>query len=72
MIRELQCLREGSLPLCVDRWSKEKQPRGFHAGSYEPSADAISRRFLVGDTNNAISMQGVHAYFRGGYEGGRR
>lgn len=28
--------------------------------------------FSVGDTNNAISMQGVHAYFRGGYDGGRR
>lgn len=28
--------------------------------------------FSVGDTNNAISMQGIHAYFRGGYEGGRR
>jgi len=38
----------------------------------ERSADAISRWLLVGDTNNAISMQGVHAYFRGGYDGGRR
>lgn len=44
----------------------------FYAGSREPSADAISRRLLVGDTNNAISMQGIHAYFRGGYDGGRR
>ena len=24
----------------------------------------ILLRFLVGDTNNAISMQGIHAYFR--------
>lgn len=70
MTRELQCLRKGSPPLCVDRWRSNHA--AFHAGSCEPSADAISRRFLVGDTNNAISMQGVHAYFRGGYEGGRR
>lgn len=56
----------------TDRWSKEQRLRGFQAGSCEPSADAISRRLLVGDTNNAISMQGVHAYFRGGYDGGRR